>query len=243
MDWRDQGFVLRARKHGETSVILDVFTREHGRHAGVLRGGTSRKMTPVIQPGAQIDVAWHARLEDHIGSYKVEPIRSRAAVISDRYALAGLNAVTALIGFCLAEREPHQALYHRSEQLLDLLGHHDVWALAYLQWELALLEEMGFGLDLRACAVTGATEGLRYVSPRSGKAVSDQGAGEWADKLLALPACMLGAGEATDAEIAQALHTTGFFLEQKVAPQMGHTPVPDARGRLVDLLIRRAQLP
>ncbi|PSL17869.1 DNA repair protein RecO [Shimia abyssi] len=239
MDWRDQGIVLSTRKHGENSVILNVFTPDHGRHAGIVRGGTSRKMTPILQPGGQVDLAWRARLEDHIGSFTVEPLRSRAAVLSDRLALAGLNAVTALLSFCLPEREPHPKFYARTEPLLDLLGQNDLWPLAYLRWETALLEEMGFGLDLSECAVTGTTEGLVYVSPKSGRAVSAKGAGEWADRLLPLPPCLRGEGNSPDVEIAQAFHTTGFFLAEKLAPELGHKPLPEARGRFVDLFTRR----
>ena len=239
MDWRDEGIVLSSRKHGETSVILDVFTPGHGRHAGVVRGGTSRKMTPILQPGAQVDVMWRARLEAHIGSFTVEPVRSRATALSDRLTLAGLNAVTGLLSFCLPEREPHPALYKRSEQLLDLLGHQEVFPLAYLRWEQALLEELGFGLDLATCAVTGATEGLCYVSPKSGRAVSAQGAGDWADRLLPLPPCLLGQGDAADEEVFTALQTTGYFLEHKLAPELGHKPLPEARARLMDAFSRR----
>jgi DNA repair protein RecO (recombination protein O) len=239
MDWRDEGIVLSSRKHGETSVILDVFTPCHGRHAGVVRGGTSRKMTPILQPGAQVDVMWRARLEAHIGSFTVEPVRSRATALSDRLTLAGLNAVTGLLSFCLPEREPHPALYKRSEQLLDLLGHQEVFPLAYLRWEQALLEELGFGLDLATCAVTGATEGLCYVSPKSGRAVSAQGAGDWADRLLPLPPCLLGQGDAADEEVFTALQTTGYFLEHKLAPELGHKPLPEARARLMDAFSRR----
>src|SRR6056297_4195955 len=134
MEWRDQGILLSTRTHGESSAIIEVFTPAHGRHAGVVRGGASRRMTPVLQPGAQLDLTWRARLEDHIGAFRVEPLRSRAAgLLGDRLALAGLNAVTALLLFVLPEREAHRALYNRSEVLLDLLGHGDVWPLAYLQ--------------------------------------------------------------------------------------------------------------
>ncbi|MEL7125813.1 MAG: DNA repair protein RecO, partial [Pseudomonadota bacterium] len=148
MEWRGTGILLNVRRHGESSAIIDVFTPDHGRHAGVVRGGTSRKVAPILQPGAQLDVAWRARLEDHIGTFAVEPVRSRAAlVMSNRLALAGLNAVTGLLSFCLPERAPYPALYQRTEQLLDLLGHDEVWPLAYLRWEMAVLEEMGFGLD------------------------------------------------------------------------------------------------
>lgn len=239
MEWRGTGILLSVRRHGETSAIIDVFTREMGRHAGVVRGGTSRKIAPILQPGAQLDVAWRARLEEHIGSFAVEPVRSRAAlVMGNRLALAGLNAVTALLSFCLPEREAQPPLYHRTEQLLDLLGQDAVWPLAYLRWEIALLEDMGFGLDLSACAVTGSTTDLRYVSPKTGRAVSEIGAGAWVDRLLPLPPVMLGEGGASDTEIVQALSTTGHFLISHLAPDLGHHPIPDARARFVDVLIR-----
>ncbi|SNS51811.1 DNA repair protein RecO [Antarctobacter heliothermus] len=241
MDWRDTGILLSTKKHGETSLILDVFTPGHGRHAGVLRGGTSRKLAPHLQPGAQLDLAWRARLEDHIGSYTAEPQRSRAAAaLGDRVALAGLNAVTALLAFCLPEREPHPALYQRSEVLLDLLDRPDLWPLAYLQWELALLDEMGFGLDLTSCAVTGATEGLAFVSPKTGRAVTSIAAGDWADRLLPLPPILLGQGEAEDTEILDALATTGFFMENRLAPDLRDKPLPAARSALITRLRARA---
>ncbi|MEW2912518.1 DNA repair protein RecO [Leisingera sp. JC11] len=240
MEWRDHGILLSVRRHGESSAIIDVFTEEHGRHAGVVRGGAGRRMAPVLQPGAQLDVTWRARLEDHLGSYHAEPLRSRAAAaLSGRLALAGLNTVTALLSFCLPEREPHADLYTRSERLLDLLGNEALWPLAYLRWEMALLEEMGFGLDLSACAVTGSRFELAYVSPKTGRAVSREGAGGWADRLLPLPPVMLGQGNADDSEIVQALRTTGHFLEAHLAPSLGNHPPPEARARLMDLLSRR----
>ena len=193
MDWRDHGILLSLRRHGESAAIIDVFTEGHGRHAGVVRGGAGRRMAPILQPGAQLDLTWRARLEDHLGSYQAEPLRSRAAAaLSGRLSLAGLNAVTALLSFCLPERAAYPALYARTEQLLDLLEQEELWPLAYLHWEVALLEEMGFGLDLTACAVTGTQEGLTYVSPKTGRAVSQAGAGEWADRLLPLPPVLLG---------------------------------------------------
>ena len=237
MEWRGQGILLSSRRHGESAAIIDVFTEERGRHAGVVRGGASRKIAPILQPGAQLDVSWRARMEDHIGSFQVELLRSRAAVaMSGRMALAGLNAVTSLLSFALPERESHPNLYRQSEQLLDLLGQDAVWPLAYLQWEMRLLEETGFGLDLSTCAVTGSTDDLIYVSPKTGRAVSRDGAGEWADRLLALPPCLLGEGEMEDSEIAMALGTTGYFLEHKLAPALGHKPLPDARLRFMELL-------
>lgn len=239
MDWRGTGILLNVRRHGETSAIIDVFTEDRGRYAGVVRGGTSRKIAPILQPGAQLDVAWRARLEEHIGSFTVEPVRSRAAlVMENRLALAGLNTVTALLGFCLPEREAHSALFRRTEQVLDLLGQNDLWPLAYLQWELALLNDMGFGLDLSACAVTGSTENLIYVSPKTGRAVSAQGAGAWADRLLPLPPVLRGEGAAPNAEIAKGFETTGYFLASHMAPDLGNRPLPDARARFVAAFTR-----
>jgi DNA repair protein RecO (recombination protein O) len=237
MEWRGEGFVLSSRRHGETSVILEVFTPDQGRHAGVLRGGVSRKWTPHLQPGTQLDLSWRARLEDHIGTFTIEPQRSRsAAAMGSRMALAGLGAVCGLLAFCLPERERHPALYKRSEQLLDLLGQDDIWPLAYLRWEMALLEDLGFGLDLAACAATGINEELCYVSPKTGRAVSKQAAGIWVDRLLPLPQVMLGRGDADEAEIVRALGTTGYFLARKLAPALGNRPVPEARARFVDLV-------
>ncbi|MCG7630442.1 DNA repair protein RecO [Epibacterium sp. MM17-32] len=240
MDWRDHGILLTVRRHGESSALIEVFTEHHGRHAGLVRGGASRKMAPHLQPGAQLDLGWSARLEDHLGTYKAEPLRSRAALaMSGRLALAGLNAVCALLAFALPDREPHPDLYRRSEALLELLDNADLWPLGYLRWELGLLEELGYGLDLTACAVTGATEGLAYVSPKTGRAVSAAGAGDWADRLLPLPPVMLEQGAAADSEIVTALGTTGYFLETKLAPALGNRPLPQARGRFLDALARR----
>lgn len=240
MEWRDQGILLSARRHGETSAIIEMFTPHQGRHLGVVRGGTSRKIAPILQPGAQLDVAWRARLEDHIGAFTVEPVRSRAAVaMGGRLALAGLNAVTALLSFCLPEREAHVPLYHRTEALLDLLGQDTLWPLAYLQWEVSLLEEMGYALDLGSCAVTGSTDGLIYVSPKSGRAVSAHGAGEWADRMLPLPAILRGEGGGDDVEIAEAFRTTGYFLDAHLAHDLGEKPLPEARARFIEAFIRQ----
>jgi len=241
MEWRDQGVLLAVRKHGENSAIIEVFTAEHGRHAGVVRGASSRKMTPVLQPGAQLDVTWRARLADHLGSYNVEPLRSRAAaVMADRLTLSALNSICALLAFALPEREAHAALYQRSVTLFDLLGNTEGWPLAYLRWELALLEDLGFGLDLRRCAVNGSRDDLAYVSPKSGRAVSTEGAGEWADRLLPLPLCLLGQGPAPDSEIIDGLRLTGHFLTHWLAHSLGNKPLPAARQRFVDIYMRHA---
>lgn len=236
IEWRDEGTVLAVRPHGETSAIAEIFTQGHGRHVGLVRGGASRRLRSALQPGTRVTAVWGARLEDHLGNYRLEPIRSRSAlVMSDRLALAGLAAVTALLARSLPERDAHPRLYDRTEALLDLLGETEVWPLAYLQWELALLEDLGFGLVLDVCAVTGSTTDLRYVSPKSGRAVSAAAAGDWAPKLLPLPPVLRGEGEAGVEDIATALGTTGWFLAHRLAGEAG---LPAARARLIEAIRR-----
>ncbi len=239
MEWRDQGALLSTRQHGETSAIIEVFTARHGRHAGVVRGGTSRKIAPILQPGAQLDLTWRARLDAHIGTFTVEPLRSRAAdIMADRASLAALASIVALLSFALPEREAHPALYARTIALLDALGAEADWPAAYLTWELALLEEMGFGLDLSRCAATGVNEDLAYVSPKSGAAVSRDGAGAWADRLLPLPPVLRGGVIEGPGDLAAGLKTTGYFLARWLAPALGDRPLPAARDRLAELLSR-----
>lgn len=241
IEWREDGMLIGVRPHGESAAIVEVFTRDHGRHVGVVRGGGSRKMAPVLQAGAQLDVTWKARLDAHIGAFTVEPLKARAAeVMDDRAALAGLTSVAALLSFALPEREPHPRLYATTLSLMDLVGHDPRWPLAYLLWERALLEDLGFGLDLAACAVTGATGDLVYVSPKTGRAVSRAAAGAWADRLLPLPAALRGEGGAVG-EVAEGLRTTGYFLGHWLAPSLGDRPVPAARARLVAALDRLAR--
>ncbi len=238
MEWRDEGVLLSVRPHGEGSAIIEVFTALHGRHAGVVRGGASRRLSPVLQPGAQIAVTWRARLDDHMGVFVTEPLRSRTGVLGDRLALAGLTAICALLQVALAEREAHQSLWLSSTRLLDALLTTDDWPQHYLRWEMQVLEDLGFGLDLASCAVTGSREDLAFVSPRTGRAVSRVAAGDWAARLLPLPAVLLGQGPADRAEIAQGLAVTGHFLRRELSSMLNGRPLPEARARLIDLLTR-----
>lgn len=238
MEWRDEGMLISLRPHGESSAIIEVFTAAHGRHLGVVRGGTSRRMAGILQPGAQLALQWQARLHEHIGSFKAEPILARSALMQDHGALLALNALCALLHRALPERDPHAGFYRETVQLLDLLEHGGDWPLAYLLWETRLLEEMGYGLDLTACALTGATQDLAFVSPRSGRAVSRLAAGDWAPRLLPLPR-VLTLHDGTAAEVAQALSLTGHFLSQALAHSGDDAALPDARARLADLLARR----
>jgi DNA repair protein RecO (recombination protein O) len=239
MEWRDEGVLLSVRPHGETAAIIEVFTALHGRHAGVVRGGASRRLSPVLQPGAHLHVTWRARLDGHMGAFIVEPLRSRTGVLGDRLALSGLTAICALLQVALAERDPHKDLWVSSTALLDALQTSADWPLLYLRWEMQMLEEIGFGLDLATCAVTGSREDLAYVSPKTGRAVSRSAAGDWVDRLLPLPAALLGQGPASPAEIVQGLAVTGHFLLRELTPMLGGRSLPDARARLVELLARR----
>ena len=237
IEWQGAGTVLAARPHGETAAILEAFTAAQGRLAGIVHGGASRKNAAALQPGSELALRWRARSEDALGSFALEPLRSRAHILSDRRALAGLAAVTALLSYALPERQPYPRLHAGTETLLDGLGTVG-WEAAYLEWEVLLLAETGFALDLSRCAVTGMREGLEYVSPRTGRAISAVGAGEWRDRLLPLPPALKGE-EAGLAGVVEGLRVTGHFLEQSLARSVGRD-LPEARQRLVDRLAREA---
>jgi DNA repair protein RecO (recombination protein O) len=243
MDWRDEGILIAARRHGESAAIVEVFTAAHGRHAGVVRGGAGRRLAPVLQPGARLSLEWSARLEEHIGTFRVDPIGARtAAIMADRAALAALGSMTALIAAALPERDAHPELYARTRDLVDALGAAADWPARYAVWELALLAELGFGLDLAACAVTGTADDLVWVSPKSGRAVSRGAGAAWADRLLPLPGFLHNAWDAPPvaAEVSAALTLTGFFLEARVAPGLPREALPPARARAVEAIRRAA---
>jgi DNA repair protein RecO (recombination protein O) len=227
MDWQDEGIVISVRPHGETSAIVEAFCAVHGRHSGVVRGGASRKKAAFLQPGAQVALVWRARLEDHLGAYTVEPVRARAGLMEDRAGLAGLNAVCSLLHLALPEREDYGALYAETLALLDKIEAADLsWEADYPRWEIALLQALGFALDLSSCAVTGAREG----------------AGDWASRLLRLPHFLRpggNAGEPLDAQdMGDALRLTGHFLTSGLEPILNGRPLPEARARLFEVLTR-----
>lgn len=237
MDWRDQGIVLAVNPHGETSAVLELFTREHGRHLGLVRGGRSRRLRPVLQPGNMVEAVWRARLSEHLGTYTVEMGDANAAlVLDDRAALAGLSTLTALARL-LPERDPHAGLYEATLVVLSHISEVDVWPGLLVRWELELLNELGFGLDLDRCAATGEASDLIYVSPKTGRAVS-RGAGEpYRKRMLMLPP-FLGTGRDRDpgvADILSGFALTGFFLERHVLGPRG-LRMPEARGRLINAI-------
>ena len=230
MEWSGEATAISHAKHGENAVILTVLTREAGLMRGLVPGGASTRRAAMLQPGNRLSLRWRARTEDQLGTFAVEPGRARPGLLGAAAALAGINAVTALLAYALPERDPHPRLSDATEALLDLMDAGGDWAETYLLWEMQLLDELGFGLDLSRCAVTGTREGLAYVSPRSGRAVSAQAAGDWAPRLLPLPAMLGGRG---NGGIADALALTGHFLHARLAEAHAGRPLPAARARLV----------
>ncbi len=246
MEWRDQGLVLSARKHGETAAIVSLLTPRQGRHLGLVRGGQSRRRQGLLQPGNLVDAVWRARLEEHLGSFTLEAIHGFSAVVlDDPLRLKGLMAALALLDAGLAEREAHEGIFHETLGLLRALeaapgaGAEDGprgWIAAHVRWELKLLDCLGFGLDLSACAATGTTEELAYVSPRSGRAVSRAAGAPYRDKLLALPGFLIDPGAAPSRiDIAAGLALTGYFLQGHHFAAAGRV-MPAARNRFIDAL-------
>lgn len=244
MEWTDDAIVLSLRGHGESSGILEALTRNHGRHLGLVRGGSSSKGRAVLQPGNRVRLTWRARLSEHLGIYTVELARARAGdMFEARAALAALNALSAVAAAVLPEREPHAAAYEGADALLEAIAEHGFadWAPLFVRWEIGLLNELGFGLDLARCAATGCADDLIYVSPRTGRAVSRDAGEPYRDRLLALPSFLLGrqAGEADAADLLAGLQLTAHFLDHWVL--MPHDKaMPEARQRLTDLAARAA---
>ncbi len=227
MEWTDEAVVLSARAQGETSVLAVLLTRERGRHAGLVRGGRSLRRRGSLEPGTVVRARWRARLPEHLGTLTLEPIHSMGAALFERPArLAALVSACSLLEAGLAEHEPHPGLYQGVVALFAALEE-PMWAEAYIRWEVGLLAELGFGLDLTACAVTGEIGDLSHVSPRTGRAVSRAAAAPWADRLLVLPGFLQGQGGGS-AEVVAGLALTGHFLERFLPGGL-----PAARRRLV----------
>ena len=239
MQWTDEGIVLSARKHGEASVIVTLLTLAHGRHAGLVRGGAGRRARGLYEPGNKVSATWNARLEDHLGSYRCEMIEANAAAILHHpLRLAGLSAICAVSESALPEREAHPALYDILLKFIQSLAG-DGWIGEYVLWELALLRELGFGLDLSACAATGDTDQLDFVSPKSGRAVSRSAGDPYKDKLLLLPSFLNDSAkpylEPSKKDITDGLTLTGYFLDRHVFIH-NRNGAPNARTRFVDRL-------
>ena len=238
MQWTDEGIVIGVRRHGEASAILELMTRAHGRHLGLVRGGFGSRMKPILQTGNSVAAAWRARLDEHLGNYTVEPLRQRASdFFGAPHAIYGVTHLAALMRL-LPERDPHAGLYAEFEALLDRLDDCMAAAPMVVRFELQLLSELGFGLDLAQCAATGTTADLVYVSPKSGRAVSRAAGEPWADKMLRLPGFLRDLEtQPAGRDLADGFALTGFFLERHVLEPRGLT-LADERAHFIAALLR-----
>ena len=240
MEWQDTGFVLGTRRHGESALIAELLTAEHGRHAGLVRGGQSPRRRALLQPGNLVAAHWRGRLPEHLGSLDCELIEAHAApLLDDPDRLAALNSATALLLAALPEREPHPEIYEALAGLLALIQAAPEWPHAYVVWECSLLAALGFGLDLGRCAATGTNQDLAYVSPRTGRAVSRDAGSPYRDRLLPLPAFLWRDSPPEPSDIVAGLVLTRhFLLHHLLEPQGGR--LPEARERLLERMQRSA---
>lgn len=239
MHWSDEAIVVGVRQHGETAAIAEVFTASRGRWVGLVHGGRSRRLRPVLQVGNAVSVTWKGRLPDQLGTMTVEMQRGYAAQsMDDPRALAALTSICALLHL-VAEREPHPNLYEVTQFVLGFLESADIWPALVVRWELSLLDELGYGLDLSECAATGSNDQLIYVSPKSGRAVSASAGEPYKDRLLALPSFLNRSqrGAVVGDDLLQGFALTGHFLETRILVPR-EREMPSARSRLVTLLAR-----
>ena len=240
MEWTDEGIVLGSRRHGEANAILELMTRGHGRHLGLVRGGSSSRLRPVLQPGNVLRAVWRARLDEHLGHFTVEPMRLHAAShIGASHVVYGVTHLAALCRL-LPERDPHPEVHDQLATVLDHLEDRVAAAASVVRFELHMLAELGFGLDLSSCVATGADRELSYVSPKSGRAVSRDAGEPWQDRLLRLPAFMAQETEPSADDLADGFALTGFFLARHVLEPRG-LAFADAREGFVAAVLGRRQ--
>jgi|ERR1700735_5195715 DNA repair protein RecO (recombination protein O) len=240
MEWTDQAIMLGARRQGEGSLILSLLTRGHGRHKGLVRGGAKSRQRGLYEPGNLVTATWHARLAEHLGLLQIEPGQFHAAhLLDDPLRLACLEAAVAVSEAGLPERVAYPGVFAGLASLLASLSADDGFAAVHLRWELLVLRDLGFGLDLGSCAVSGSAEDLAWVSPRSGRAVSQSAGDAWRDRLLVLPRLLggIGGGGGEVADLLDGLALTGSFLERHVFAPCG-LRLPEARSRYLDRLAR-----
>lgn len=241
MEWTDEGIILGTRRHGESSAIVELMTRSHGRHLGLVRGGAGSRMRPLLQPGNTVNAVWRARLDEHLGYYALEGTRLRAATMfGSPHAVYGVTHLASLVRL-LPERDPHEDIYETVEAILDDFDNAGEAGVHLVRFELAMLTELGFGLDLTACAATGTMNDLVYVSPKSGAAVSQQAGEPWRDRLLRLPPFLregsAGTNSWTGQDLEDGFRLTGLFLLRNVLEPrgQGHS---DARAGFITAVTR-----
>jgi DNA repair protein RecO (recombination protein O) len=238
MEWQAPALLLSVRSHGETSAIVDVLSRDHGRFSGLVRGGTSRKQKPILQIGNLVDAHWRARLAEHLGVMVLEPIEANAAK-----HMNNASSLAALVCLCewlriLPERQAFPRLFDTAQIILDHLADAEVWPALFVRFEVALLEEIGFGLDLSHCAATGVVHNLNYISPRSGRAVCEEAAAQYLDKLFPLPPFLKSSdAQASPQDVIDGFALTQHFLERRVLHPNGKN-IPETRERMLSALNR-----
>jgi DNA repair protein RecO (recombination protein O) len=241
MEWTDDGIVLGTRKHGEGSAIVELMTRAHGRHLGLVRGGSGSRQRPVLQPGNVLHVVWRARLDEHLGYFAVDAVDLRAGkFLGAAHAVYAVTHLAALVRL-LPERDPHENIFEALDFIFNDLDAPLAAAARIVRFELAMLTELGFGLDLMSCAATGTTDDLAYVSPKSGRAVSRVAGAEWRDKLLRLPTFLRDdtADIPAEAELADGFALTGYFLARHALEPRG-LDLADARAHFIAAALRKS---
>lgn len=237
MRWESNGLILNFSKYNEKSYILEIFTEEHGKHKGIIRGLHSKNKRSIIEPGNEVFATWSGRLETHLGNYNVEPIKLWSShILQFKDKLSAISSICSLISLTMAERQPNPIIYFSSKKLIEIVASkREDWIREYVFWEMQLLSEIGYGLDLERCAVTSKSSDLVYVSPSSGRAVTNEGAGDFKNKLLPLPKFMTDFKANYDNDdIYNALNLTEFFFKKRFFLP-NNLNFPQSRNRLKEL--------
>jgi len=237
MRWESNGLILNFFKYNEKSYILEIFTEEHGKHKGIIRGLHSKNKRSIIEPGNEVFATWSGRLETHLGNYNVEPIKLWSShILQFKDKLSAISSICSLISLTMAERQPNPLIYFSSKKLIEIVAStRNDWIREYVFWEMQLLSEIGYGLDLERCAVTSKSSDLVYVSPSSGRAVTNEGAGDFKNKLLPLPKFMTNFKANYDNDdIYNALNLTEFFFKKRFFLP-NNLNFPQSRNRLKEL--------
>jgi len=237
MRWESNGLILNFSKYNEKSYILEIFTEEHGKHKGIIRGLHSKNKRSIIEPGNEVFATWSGRLETHLGNYNVEPIKLWSShILQFKDKLSAISSICSLISLTMAERQPNPLIYFSSKKLIEIVAStRDDWVREYVFWEMQLLSEIGYGLDLERCAVTSKSSDLVYVSPSSGRAVTNEGAGDFRNKLFPLPKFMTDFKANYDNDdIYNALNLTEFFFKKRFFLP-NNLNFPQSRNRLKEL--------
>ena len=234
INWEDEGIILKVTAFGETAAVVSIFTEKNGKHAGLVRGAKTQAMRSLLQIGNKVKATWRARLSEHLGTFKLEPIKSIASnFFDDPLKLLGLTSAVAIVDQALPDREPAVEVWHGLLALLDTITDYDeyIWLAAYIRWEIGFLGETGFKLGLDKCVVTGDVEDLSFVSPKSGCAVSDVAGEQYRDKLLPLPSFLTAKGFKAPKEFLEGLQLTEYFFKRHVFG-VYNKPLPSPRQRL-----------